>query len=219
MFGLTEILALAVSCFVLLLVLLSYIYFFVPARSQLTALRADQARLQTNLNKVKGLVNDRQNTKETVDEITSSLDHFEVNSLVSQDEGRMGLYGELNRLIVKNSLRNTSGPSYTALEPLGAKVTPVRLLIQNGRAYTLIGVRLRLRGPIRIFVTSSGYERTRHFVVINQVELQRAENSSQLPADSETGGTRGSLVSLQLNMAMYFQRENAVAPVKASEER
>ena len=74
MFGLTEILALAVSCFVLLLVLLSYVYFFVPARSQLTALRADQARLQTNLNKLKGLVNDRQNTKETVDEITSSLD-------------------------------------------------------------------------------------------------------------------------------------------------
>jgi len=27
------------------------------------------------------------------------------------------------------------------------------------------------------------------------------------------------LVSLQLNMAMYFQRENAVATVKASQER
>ena len=62
-------------------------------------------------------------------------------------------------------------------------------------------------------------ERTRHFVVINQVELQRAENSAQLPADSETGGTRGSLVSLQLNMAMYFQREDAVAPVHARQEQ
>src|SRR6185369_3836810 len=100
MFGPTEIIALALSCFVLLLVLLSYIYFFVPARSQLTALQADQTRLQTNLNKLKGLVNERQNTKETVDEITSSLDQFETNSLLRQDEGRMGLYGELNRLIV-----------------------------------------------------------------------------------------------------------------------
>ena len=56
-------------------------------------------------------------------------------------------------------------------------------------------------------------------MVINQVELQRAENSAQLPADSEAVGTRGSLVSLQLNMAMYFQRENAVTPVRASQER
>jgi len=221
MFGLTEILGLAVSCFVLLLVLLSYIYFFVPARSQLTALRADQTRLQTNLNKLKGLVNDRQNTKETVDEITSSLDHFEANSLVRQDEGRMGLYGELNRLIVKNSLRNTSGPSYTALEPLGAKVTPGTAVNTKWQSvYPGIGVLVTVEGSyqnLRHFVRD--IERTRHFVVINQVELQRAENSAQLPADSETGGTRGSLVSLQLNMAMYFQRENAVATVKVSQER
>jgi len=221
MFGPTEIIALALSCFVLLLVLLSYIYFFVPARSQLTALQADQTRLQTNLNKLKGIVNERQNTKETVDEITSSLDQFETNSLLRQDEGRMGLYGELNRLIVKNSLRNTSGPSYTALEPLGAKVTPGTSVNTKWQSvYPGIGVLVTVEGSyqnLRHFVRD--IERTRHFVVINQVELQRAENSSQLPADSETGGTRGSLVSLQLNMAMYFQRENAVAPVKTSEER
>jgi hypothetical protein len=123
MFGPAEILALAGSCFVFLLVLLSYLYFLVPARSQRASLEADRIRLQTNLNKLKGIVNERQNTKETVDEITVSLDRFETNSLLRQDEGRKDLYGELNRLIMKNSLRNTSGPSYTPLEPLGAKVT------------------------------------------------------------------------------------------------
>ncbi|HJX92559.1 MAG TPA: GspMb/PilO family protein [Pyrinomonadaceae bacterium] len=221
MFGPMEILALAVSCFALLLVLLSYGYFFVPARSQLSALRADRTRLQTNLNKLKGLVNEGQNTKETVDEITTSLGHFETNNLLRQDEGRMGLYGELNRLIVKNSLRNTSGPSYTALEPLGAKVTPGTSVSTKWQSvYPGIGVLVTVEGSyqnLRHFVRD--IERTRHFVVINQVELQRAENSAQLPADSETGGTRGSLVSLQLNMAMYFQREDAVAPVHARQEQ
>jgi len=56
-------------------------------------------------------------------------------------------------------------------------------------------------------------ERTKQFVIINEVELQRAENGGQIAAtDSETG-TRQSLVSLQLNMTMYFQRnenENSV---------
>jgi Tfp pilus assembly protein PilO len=221
MFGPAEILSLAGSCLVLFLVLLSYLYFLVPARSQRSALEADRSRLQTNLNKLKGIVNERQNTKETVDEITSSLDHFEADNLLRQDEGRMGLYGELNRLIMKNNLRNTSGPSYTALEPLGAKVTPGTSVSTKWQSvYPGIGVLVTVEGSyqnLRHFVRD--IERTRHFVVINQVELQRAENSAQLPADSETAGTRGSLVSLQLNMAMYFQREDRVASVNASQEQ
>ena len=35
----------------------------------------------------------------------------------------MGLYGELNELIIKNGVRNTSGPTYTELEPEGTKTT------------------------------------------------------------------------------------------------
>ena len=30
----------------------------------------------------------------------------------------MDLYGELNQLIVKNGLKNTSGPTYTTLDPV-----------------------------------------------------------------------------------------------------
>ena len=221
MFGPAEILALAGSCFVFLLVLLSYLYFLVPARSQRASLEADRIRLQTNLNKLKGIVNERQNTKETVDEITVSLDRFETNSLLRQDEGRKDLYGELNRLIMKNSLRNTSGPSYTPLEPLGAKVTAGTSVTTKWQSvYPGIGVLVTVEGSyqnLRHFIRD--IERTRQFVVINQVELQRAENGSQVANDSESGGTRASLVSLQLNMAMYFQREVEVASVGDRQER
>lgn len=221
MFGPAEILALAGSCFVFLLVLLSYLYFLVPARSQRASLEADRIRLQTNLNKLKGIVNERQNTKETVDEITVSLDRFETNSLLRQDEGRKDLYGELNRLIMKNSLRNTSGPSYTPLEPLGAKVTAGTSVTTKWQSvYPGIGVLVTVEGSyqnLRHFIRD--IERTRQFVVINQVELQRAENGSQVVKDSESGGTRASLVSLQLNMAMYFQREVEVASVGDRQER
>jgi len=221
MFGPAEILALAGSCFVFLLVLLSYLYFLVPARSQRASLEADRTRLQTNLNKLKGIVNERQNTKETVDEITVSLDRFETNSLLKQDEGRKDLYGELNRLIMKNSLRNTSGPSYTPLEPLGAKVTAGTSVTTKWQSvYPGIGVLVTVEGSyqnLRHFIRD--IERTRQFVVINQVELQRAENGSQLANDAESGGTRASLVSLQLNMAMYFQREVEVARVGDRQER
>jgi hypothetical protein len=61
-------------------------------------------------------------------------------------------------------------------------------------------------------------ERSKQFVVINEVELQRATqtntpvsvdgNGAAVPAATGSG-TRASLVSLQLNMATYFQRGGA----------
>jgi len=62
-------------------------------------------------------------------------------------------------------------------------------------------------------------ERSKQFVVINEVELQRASQNNA-PASAEAGpagsGTRASLVTLQLNMATYFQRAADNAP--ASQE-
>jgi hypothetical protein len=213
MFGVAEIVALLGSCFVLLLVILSYLYFVVPTRLRLNTVQADRERVRVNLDKLKGIVHEGQDTEQTVEQIVASLGDFETVSLVKQDEGRMSLYGELNALIIKNGLRNTSGPAYTALEPLGAKVTPGSSSVSTKwqSVYPGIGVVMTIEGPyqnLRHFIQD--LERTKQFVIINQVELQRAENSSQLAAlPSETGsGSRGSLVSLQLNMAMYFQREN-----------
>ena len=49
MFGIAEVVALAGSCFVLALVLLSYLYFLVPARSRLASLNTELKQTQTNL--------------------------------------------------------------------------------------------------------------------------------------------------------------------------
>jgi Tfp pilus assembly protein PilO len=212
MFGVAEIIALAGSCFVLLLVLLSYLYFYVPARSRLSTIEGDRLRLKANIEKLGGIVSQGKSTKETVDDITSSLNRFETVNLRQQDSARMGLYGELNTLILKNGLRNTTGPAYTELSPLGTKVTPGTSVSTKWQSmYPGIGVLLTVEGPyqnLRHFVQD--IERSEQFVIINQVELQRAENSSHLAeAEQSSSGSRVSLVSLQLNMSTYFQRQAA----------
>src|SRR6476646_11327545 len=78
MFGIAEIVALSLSCFVLLLVLLSYLYFLVPARARRATVEADQERLQQNLAKFRGIVDVAQSTQQRADAISTSLDKFET---------------------------------------------------------------------------------------------------------------------------------------------
>ena len=218
MFGITEVAALAGSCLVLLLVLLSYLYFLVPARSRVSSLNEDKARLQANLQTLGGVVNREKNTKDQVDQIAASLSGFEGSYLPPPDQGRLDLYDELNQLIVKNGLRNTSGPAYTALDPADKKSLSGKSTTTKWQSfYPGIAVLVTVEGPyqdIRRFIRD--LERSRQFVVINQVELQRAnENSAPVAEEGATAGaapgsgSRGSLISLQLNLATYFQRENA----------
>ena len=211
MFGVAEVAGLAGSCFVLVLVLLSYLYFLVPARSTIASLNADRKQLQTNLEKLDSVVNREQNTKEQVDRIAASLENFETAHLMRQDEGRMSLYEELNQLIVKNGVKNTSGPTYTTIDPTGLKSTSGKTVITKWQSfYPGISVMVTVEGQyqdVRRFIRD--VERSKQFVVINEVELQRAtQNNAPASADESGSGTRGSLVSLQLNMTTYFQRVN-----------
>jgi hypothetical protein len=219
-FGVAEIVALLGSCFVLLLVLLSYLYFLVPARLRVATAEADRNRLEANLKKLGGIVDEGKNTTQRVDEIAVSLQRFESVGLATQDQGRMLLYGELNELMIKNGLRNTSGPTYTALDPLGTKVTPGKSVTTKWQSvYPGIGVLVTVEGPyqnVRHFIQD--IERSKQFVIINQVELQKAtDNNSSLSATPESGsGTRGSLVSLQLNLSTYFQRSGSGTGTEAA---
>ena len=213
MFGVAEVAALAGSCFVLALVLLSYLYFLVPARSRLASLNNDLKQTQTNLQTLGTVVNKDQNTKQTVDRAAASLNKFETDHLMRVDQGRMSLYEELNQLIVKNNVRNTSGPTYTALDPAGTKSTSGKTVVTKWQSfYPGISVMVTVEGEyqnVRRFIRD--VERSRQFVVINEVELQRASQNTT-PSGEEGGagsGTRGSLVTLQLNMATYFQRPGA----------
>jgi Tfp pilus assembly protein PilO len=218
MFGIAEVIGLAGSCFVLALVLMSYLYFLVPARSRLASLNADRKQVQTNLQTLGGVVRKDSDTKQTVDKIAESLNKFETEHLLRADQGRLDLYEELNQLIVKNGLKNTSGPSYTQLDPAGAKSASGKNVATKWQSfYPGIAVMVTVEGQyqdVRRFIRD--VERSKQFVVINEVELQRAtqnnapvsvEEGAAAPATpAASSGTRGSLVSLQLNMATYFQR-------------
>src|ERR1044072_334658 len=217
MFGIAEVVALAGSCFVLALVLMSYVYFLVPARFRLTSLNAELKQTQANLQTLGAVVQKHQTTQQTVDRTAASLNKFETEHLMRVDEGRMDLYGELNQLIVKNNVRNTSGPTYTQLEPAGTKSTSGKTVVTKWQSfYPGIAVMVTVEGEyqnVRHFIRD--VERSRQFVVINEVELQRASQNNNAPASMEEGGgagggtgsgTRASLVTLQLNMATYFQR-------------
>src|SRR5829696_7660789 len=82
MFGVAEVAALAGSCFVLALVLFSYLYFVVPARLRVTSLNADRKQLHTNLQTLDTVVNKEQNTKDQVDRVAASLERFESAHLL-----------------------------------------------------------------------------------------------------------------------------------------
>lgn len=229
MVGVAEVAALAGSCFILALVLFSYLYFLVPARSRVASLNADKKQLQTNLQTLQGVVKNEQTTTDTVQQITTSLDKFETDFLAREDLGRMELYDELNQLIIKNGVRNTSGPTYTALEPEGTKTAGGKNMATRWQSfYPGVAVMVTVEGQyenVRRFIRD--VERSRQFVVINEVELQRArDTNAPLSAEGEVAapapeqpaaagsGTRGSLVSLQLSMATYFQRNApGTAPV------
>ena len=226
MFGVAEVAALAGSCFVLALVLLSYLYFLIPARSRLASLNVELKQTQTNLQTLGTVVNKDQSTKQTVDLAAASLTKFETEHLMRVDEGRMDSFKEINELIVKNNLKNTSGPTYTPLDPAGTKSNSGKTVVTKWQSfYPGTSVMVTVEGEyqnVRRFIRD--IERSRQFVVINEVELQRATQTNA-PASAEEGGggaagsgTRGSLVTLQLNMATYFQRPGAVVGAPASQE-
>ena len=210
MLGTSEIVALGGATLVLILVIISYLYFLVPARSNRDSARQERARLQTLLSSSKNVVEKGLTTEAAVNSITESLVNFESNQLFSRTQGRMNLYEELNQLIRKNGLRNTSGPSYTLLEPAGAKSNGTRSANTKWQSvYPGIAINLTVDGPyqnLRKFIRD--IEASRQFLIINGIELERAENSSAAVIE---GGApvRSSLVSLRLQMSTYFQRSDA----------
>ena len=181
MFGVAEVAALAGSCFVLALVLFSYLYFLVPARSRLASLNTDRKQTQTNLQTLGTVVNKDQSTKETVDRAAASLNKFETEHLMRLDQGRMDLYEELNQLIMKNNVQNTSGPTYTALDPAGTKSNSGKTVVTKWQSfYPGIAVMVTVEGEyqnVRRFIRD--VERSKQFVVINEVELQRAQSEQR----------------------------------------
>lgn len=233
--GLPEIIGLATSGLLLLLVLCAYFFSLAPARARLESLNQERNNLQRRLRISQEGFNTNVDAQATVASINESLQRFENEKLAGRNEGRMALYTQLNEMIRRNSLRNTSGPNYVALEPLGAEEQQQqqggarRQQQKSGNVkwqtiYPGIGVNVTVEGAyqnIRRFLRD--IELSKQFIVINAVELESVKDTEALPVQSApteipgingpgargaiTGPvTRGMLVSLRLDMAVYFKR-------------
>jgi Tfp pilus assembly protein PilO len=235
--GLTELICLGGAALILLITVFAYFYFYLPSHSRLKALQDERQLLQTQLRSSESLYKQTKTTSEAVDQMTASVKDFESNWLAVPGPGRLSLYSELNNLIRANGLRNTAGPSYAALEPAGTKsqVQPAGSEQQSNAkwqaVYPGIAVSVTVEGPyqsVRHFVRD--IETSRHFLIINAVELESATQSGAdqaLPAPIPTprtsavpprggrvtepvvtppAGGRGGLVSLRLDLTTYFQR-------------
>jgi Tfp pilus assembly protein PilO len=217
MFGVAEIIALGGSVVILLTVLISYVYFFIPAQSHLRERQLERSRLQNQLLSSENLIRKERDTQSIVEKITQSLDNFEDNRLPNHNQGRMGLYDELNQLIHKNGLRNTSGPSYTQLETVNSKKTTTGSKSASAKWQTVypgISVSLTVEGSyqnLRRFIRS--LEVSKQFIIVNAIELERATQTNTAETASASG-PRGSLVSLRLDMATYFQRASSESGVE-----
>lgn len=213
MLGPAEMIGLAGSLLILLLVVVSYLYFLLPANSRLSARQSERALLQARLRDSQDVFLKDQSTQASVQKITQSLDNFEGNKLANADRGRMNLYDSLNLLIRNNGLRNTSGPTYVPLEAAGAKTSSGGSKTGNTKwqsVYPGIAISLTVEGQypnLRRFVQE--LEANKQFVIINSVELERSTETNRSPAvEGEAAGPTNSaaLVSLRLEMATYFQR-------------
>jgi Tfp pilus assembly protein PilO len=217
--GLPEIIGLAASTLLLLAVVFAYLYFLTPARNRLLAAQRQRDGLQEQLRTSQEGVRQSTDTQATITEINQSLEDFENSRLTRRDAGRMALYNQLNLLIKRNGLRNTAGPNYTALNPLGTVDAKGQAANKTGNAkwqsvFPGIGVSLTVEGQyanLRRFVRD--VEASGQFLIINAVELESVtdNNSADVaagaaPGAGPTGAARPMLVSLRLDLAVYFQR-------------
>jgi hypothetical protein len=240
--GVPELIGLSGAALLALLTIFAYLYFLTPANSRLTFAQLERERLQGQVRASQVNLNEDIGVHATVDKINASLNDFEGNWLTAPGSGRLSLYADLNELIRSNGLRNTSGPSYTTLEPLGTKgqVQPTVSAEQQSNAkwqsiYPGISVSVTVEGPyqsVRHFVRD--IEMSRQFLIINAVELEgvtqsgaatqetsivrttpptRGSRTAAAPSVLQPAGARGTLVSLRLDLATYFRRAGSENPV------
>ena len=152
--GLPELIGLAGAALLALITIFAYFSFYRPAHSRLASAQLERDRLQTQLRVSESLLKENTTTSESVDQRIASVKDFEGNWLGVSGPGRLALYTELNNLIRNNGLRNTAGPSYSPLEPVGSKsqIQPTASAEMQSNAkwqtiYPGIAVSVTVEGP------------------------------------------------------------------------
>lgn len=229
-FGLPELIGLAAAALIAILTVFAYFYFYVPAGFRLRSVELERQRLLGQRQASDSALQLGLTTKQSVDKINTSLTTFEGTWLSSEASGRMSLYLVLNKLIKDNGLRNTAGPTYAPLEPVGTKTQAQPTITAEKQSnakwqsiYPGIAVSVTVEGPyqnVRHFVRE--IEMSRQFLIINAVELEKVTQSGVSPdqplsspeapiAPRGGAGTRpvaggGTQVSLRVDLATYFRR-------------
>ncbi len=237
--GLPEIAALAAAALLLLTAVCSYLFLLRPQRTRLADATAEREGLQRQLLTTRGTINENQDTQSSVREILGSLETFEIDHLGVAGPGSTGVIDELYKLLGRSNLRVSGGMSYTELQEAVPGATPGRpaapraggqeraqqRIVQS--VFPGVGVTLTVEGPypaLRRFIRD--VESSRHFIVINAVELEGITESGASapivadPTDPAANGaapaspappaaTSGRLVSLRLELAAYFRRAGA----------
>ena len=200
--GLPELIALAGAAVLALITVFAYFYFYLPAHSRLISTEHERQLLQTQLRTAEKLFNQTTSTSEEVDKRIASVKDFEDRWLAVSGSGRLMLYTEINGIIRSNGLRNTAGPSYAPLEPIGSKSqgqatdAEKQGIAKWQSTYPGILVSVTVEGPyqrVRHFVHD--IEASHHFLIINSVELESVRDSGAAldlptPAPRTVGGPR-----------------------------
>lgn len=229
MFGIPEIAGLALSGLFVLLVIISYFYFLLPAQSRLKNLNDEKLQLQNSIKNLGDTVNKNQTVEQNIADINDSVVKFERNHLRQPSTGKMSLYEELNEAIRRNGLRNTDGPTYTALDaidPDAPKSQTTKAGIAKFQSlFPGINVTVTVEGSYanqRRFIRE--IEANNQFVIINAVQLEGQEKADSAAEIDNSGGMKGNpmtpqsagqtkssiYVSLRLEMAVYFQRNAGI---------
>ena len=227
MFGIPEIIGLALSGLLVLITVLAYLYFLLPAQLRLKNLQQERTETENSIRKLKEVVGENISRDDQIKKINESVVSFEQKFLRNRAVGRMNLYQELNEIIRRNNLRNTAGPNYAALDPINPNA-PKTQAAKAGTArwqslFPGISVSVTVEGPyanIRRFIHD--LEANNQFVIINAVQLEGEEGSNSSASVSEGGinptiqptngaGNATNIVSLRLDLAIYFQRDGQEA--------
>jgi Tfp pilus assembly protein PilO len=233
--GIAEVAGLAASALIAAAVVIAYFSFLVPARIRLERTQNERLQLQERIRAKTEGVKAGTDKESSLRQISESLTEFESNSLDMHTQGRLDLVTTLNDLFRENNVKNTSGPTFVGLEPLGENgKLAAGSVTRSGNAkwqsfYPGIGVSVTLEGQypnLRHFIRD--IEANKQFLIINSVQLENATgaHASLPPTVPATRGSaqpvgappegelpspdsKTSLVSLQLDMVKYFRREVA----------
>lgn len=178
-----ELVALALSGLVLLLVIGFYFLVLAPAQSDLKNRKAQRDDQEKKLDDLKGRFGNSTRTEEIVANLERSVDDFESRYLPIASIGRTGLYDRINGLMYAYHLRNTAGPDYSPMDisvQRGDQPQEERGKAKFQSLFPGVYISMTVEGSyanLRRFIGE--IEASPQFVVISTVALEAAENTQQ----------------------------------------